>query len=396
MTRPRATTSPSDALGATIADLKARLARLENIAHQHNTPASDFVRRAGDTMTGDLRIEAPNAEGLYVGSDSDQVTDTKSIKVQSRGYAGILLDGDTDNVAGEPGGAFVRLQQDGGAVRGRVGMVNSSGDNGEGGSYSGSLGNSLLVGTDGNYRVQFGTNGTVRGRFEGNGVFIVEEELRVNSRARPTTTPGSYISGFREGGALQLQGTGTTSAYSGWVNQRTPAGGFSVGTINEVFHLRWATNANINGNTNVTSQLLTVTNGGNMAFAGTMTGGTVPLARLQSNTTQPCTPTRLLDDTRNAGGINRTVPTTVGGVATSGATGMFCSVTVVSTGSNGYMDIVPTTVGVSSTSTVNVPAPSGSLGNGFAYVALNASRQYRVYRNQRMRVIVDARGFTFR
>ncbi len=169
MTRPRATTSPSDALGATIADLKARLARLENIAHQHNTPASDFVRRAGDTMTGDLRIEAPNAEGLYVGSDSDQVTDTKSIKVQSRGYAGILLDGDTDNVAGEPGGAFVRLQQDGGLISGRLVMVNSSGDDGEGGSYSGSLANSLLVGTDGNYRVQFGTNGTVRMALAGNG-----------------------------------------------------------------------------------------------------------------------------------------------------------------------------------------------------------------------------------
>ncbi len=43
MTRPRATTSPSDALGATIADLKARLARLENIAHQHNTPQSQLL-----------------------------------------------------------------------------------------------------------------------------------------------------------------------------------------------------------------------------------------------------------------------------------------------------------------------------------------------------------------
>ena len=40
MTRPRATTSPSDALGATIADLKARLARLENIAHQHRVLGS--------------------------------------------------------------------------------------------------------------------------------------------------------------------------------------------------------------------------------------------------------------------------------------------------------------------------------------------------------------------
>jgi hypothetical protein len=128
------------------------------------------VAKSGDTMTGDLRIEAPNAEGLYVGSDSDQVTDTKSIKVQSRGYAGILLDGDTDNVAGEPGGAFVRLQQDGGLVSGRLGMVNSSGDDGEGGSYSGSIGNSFLIGTDGNSALQFGTNGVVRAAISGAGV----------------------------------------------------------------------------------------------------------------------------------------------------------------------------------------------------------------------------------
>jgi hypothetical protein len=40
MTRPRATTSPSDALGATIADLKARLARVENVAHQHKVLGS--------------------------------------------------------------------------------------------------------------------------------------------------------------------------------------------------------------------------------------------------------------------------------------------------------------------------------------------------------------------
>jgi len=170
MTRPRATTSPSDALGATIADLKARLARLENIAHQHNTPQSDFVRRAGDTMTGDLRIEAANAEGLYVGSDSDQITDTKSIKVESRGFSGIVLLGDTDNVAGEPGGAFVRLSQDGGLVNGRVAIINSDGSDGEGGSYAGSLGNQLLIGTDENFGIQFGTNRTVRAAISNAGV----------------------------------------------------------------------------------------------------------------------------------------------------------------------------------------------------------------------------------
>jgi len=55
MTRPRATTSPSDALGATIADLKARLARLENIAHQHNTPATEY-----------RIINGSNANGVFI------------------------------------------------------------------------------------------------------------------------------------------------------------------------------------------------------------------------------------------------------------------------------------------------------------------------------------------
>ena len=234
MTRPRATTSPSDALGATIADLKARLARLENIAHQHNTPASDFVRRAGDTMTGDLRIEASNPEGLYVGSDSDQVTDTKSIKVQSRGYAGILLDGDTDNVAGEPGGAFVRLQQDGGLVSGRIAVVQGANEDGEGGTYTGSQGNALLVG--GNANLNLGAASQVRIRIGSTGIFFDD----------PLNMGGNNITnvGVHPGWNLLASGSGsggisiTVPSYAqGWFVFQLRVAGFSSSTAQQF--LRW-------------------------------------------------------------------------------------------------------------------------------------------------------------
>jgi len=40
MTRPRTTTSPSDALGATLSDTKGRVSNLETLAHRHDQPAS--------------------------------------------------------------------------------------------------------------------------------------------------------------------------------------------------------------------------------------------------------------------------------------------------------------------------------------------------------------------
>lgn len=98
MTRPRATTSPSDALGATIADLKARLARLENIAHQHNTPASGFVRRAGDTMTGELILPGDPVNNL--GAATKQYADSKVAKAGDTMTGELILPGNPVNNLG--------------------------------------------------------------------------------------------------------------------------------------------------------------------------------------------------------------------------------------------------------------------------------------------------------
>lgn len=43
MTQPRSTSSPADALGATIANQSSRLSALETVAHRHDPPLSAFV-----------------------------------------------------------------------------------------------------------------------------------------------------------------------------------------------------------------------------------------------------------------------------------------------------------------------------------------------------------------
>lgn len=59
MTRPRTNSSPTDALGSSLADLKARLSAVELLAHTPcgggtGCPCPENVLKAGDTMTGPL------------------------------------------------------------------------------------------------------------------------------------------------------------------------------------------------------------------------------------------------------------------------------------------------------------------------------------------------------
>lgn len=74
MTRPRATTSPVDDLGATIAELKARATALENVAHLHNAGSpcdcDNLVRRSGDTMTGNLVMSGAEIYSPAIGTSA--------------------------------------------------------------------------------------------------------------------------------------------------------------------------------------------------------------------------------------------------------------------------------------------------------------------------------------
>ena len=122
-----------------------------------NIATTGTVSSGSITSSGEL-----SGQSLYVGSSSDATTDTKKITVESRGFAGLELLGDTGNVFGEPGGAYVLLSEDGGSISGIVGMVNIDGEDGSGNPFTGTTGNSMLIGNKSNFPLRFGTNNAVR------------------------------------------------------------------------------------------------------------------------------------------------------------------------------------------------------------------------------------------
>jgi hypothetical protein len=82
------------------------------------------------------------------------------VRIRSRRFAGIQINGDTGNLSGEPGGAYVRLSQDGGTSIASVGLLQGNGQNGIGGTATDTLDNALYIAnyqTGGNGRIQFGT-----------------------------------------------------------------------------------------------------------------------------------------------------------------------------------------------------------------------------------------------
>jgi hypothetical protein len=106
---------------------------------------------------------------LFVGANNDLITNRKKITVQSRGFAGLELLGDTSNEGTEPGGAYITLSQDGGAVSSIFGIVQNTNQNGSGGTYTGTTTNSLLLGHNFNTPLHLGTNQNVRMTISGTG-----------------------------------------------------------------------------------------------------------------------------------------------------------------------------------------------------------------------------------
>jgi hypothetical protein len=119
-------------------------------------------------------VTAPSIEVgelLKVGSSEGTISDIKKIIIESKGFAGLEIKGDTGpgNVAGDPGGAFVTLSLDGGITRSVFGMVQKVGENSFGGSYAGSTINSLLIGTIERGPIHLGTINQVRFTISGSG-----------------------------------------------------------------------------------------------------------------------------------------------------------------------------------------------------------------------------------
>jgi hypothetical protein len=140
---------------------------------QQGTGSAGGALVAGNTtVVGTLQVQgqstfnqnvAINGNTLTVGNDDDATTGGTSVTVRSLGYAGINLYGDIGNSSGEPGGAYVMFSTDGNlGTEAVLGLVQSANVDPSGSTYTGAVGNDMLIGTRSNFGLQFGTNSTVQ------------------------------------------------------------------------------------------------------------------------------------------------------------------------------------------------------------------------------------------
>ncbi len=139
-------------------------------------------------------------------------TDTDMIEVRSRGHSGISILGDYGNLSGETGGAFLRLSIDANTAvtsnwGGFLSAVQNAGEDGTGGTYTDTIGNSILLGTKGAMPLQLGTAGSVTMTVTtdnkvglGTTVPSVPLHLNYNNDITAIGTGGSFMIGTVGGG----------------------------------------------------------------------------------------------------------------------------------------------------------------------------------------------------
>jgi hypothetical protein len=86
-------------------------------------------------------------------------------------------------------------------------------------------------------------------------------------RLKVDTVASSWIGGFMGNAGITSTTSPTTSSYHAWYSNRTPLGGFSIGTLNNDFYFKWAVNADIDAGNNVTTSPLLISSAGNI-YAG--------------------------------------------------------------------------------------------------------------------------------
>jgi len=119
-----------------------------------------------------MRIDSSGNVKIY---GNNSTTDTRSFTVESEGYAVVKINGDISNSSGEPGGAALQLTKDGTSVSAVLSSINSDNDSGYGTTYTGTVGNSLLLGSVGNDALFFGVYEVAKLRMSSAALFPVTD-----------------------------------------------------------------------------------------------------------------------------------------------------------------------------------------------------------------------------
>jgi len=128
-----------------------------------NGPGSTLDVRGNTRIVGNLGLGDLTPSSTYIIDAGNVTNDVNALcRIQSRHFAGLVINGDTANRGGvEPGGAYVQFCHDGAIKYGQVASIQSAGEDGQGGSYTGTLVNSFLVAA-GNATMCLGGNNAVR------------------------------------------------------------------------------------------------------------------------------------------------------------------------------------------------------------------------------------------
>lgn len=128
------------------------------------------VQGGNAIFSGNVGVGTTNADyRLVVG---DNTARDEIIKVDSQRYAGIILNGDSANTVGEVGGAYITLRQDAASISGVLAINQVDGQDGRGGTLTGSVANALLLYHNGNYPIQFGVDGAESARITNAGLRV--------------------------------------------------------------------------------------------------------------------------------------------------------------------------------------------------------------------------------
>jgi len=125
------------------------------------------VERVTVLDNGNVGIGTTNPSNiLTIGNNT---TDDTIVKIQSKGYSGLQILGDTANTAGEPGGSYVLLSTDVGITTGIFGLTQRAEEDGSGTVCTGAANNGLILGHRGTGTVQFSVNSDVKQTILSNG-----------------------------------------------------------------------------------------------------------------------------------------------------------------------------------------------------------------------------------
>jgi hypothetical protein len=118
------------------------------------------------------------------------------------------------------------------------------------------------------YADSAGNAGTVTNGVYTTGNQTIGGTKTFSTSLRVPTVGTTWIGGFRGDSGITSSTVGTVSSYHGWYSARTPSGGFTIGTLSDTFYCNWATNTNIDNNTNSISTPLYINSAGTAGAAG--------------------------------------------------------------------------------------------------------------------------------